>query len=437
MTYQEAIEYLFSRLPMFQRVGKIAYKKDLTNTLKLCEVLHNPQTKFKSIHIAGTNGKGSTSSLLASILQEAGYKVGLYTSPHLKSFTERIRINGQEIPASAVISFVERMQPIIEEIEPSFFEATVALCFDYFANEKVDIAIIEVGLGGRLDSTNIITPELSIITNISWDHTDLLGDTLPKIASEKAGIIKTNIPLVIGEKQPDVADVFQEKAMQMNAPLYFAADRFRVSAMAATLYHQTVKIEDLSQPNEWAIQAETSLTGNYQLANITTVAMAASLLRESGWQITEQHIQQGLQHVAANTGLAGRMQLLNASPLTLCDTGHNKAGIAYVVAQLRQHLLRLAQHGNTQLHIVLGMVSDKDHSKILALLPTEARYYFVRPDVPRGLDAPLLQAKAADFALQGSTFPSVAKGLTAATSAANSNDLIFVGGSTFVVAEVV
>lgn len=434
MTYSEATEYLFSRLPMFQRIGKVAYKKDLTNTLALCEVLDNPHTKFKSIHIAGTNGKGSTSSMIASILQEAGYKVGLYTSPHLRSFTERIRINGQEIPESAVISFVQRMQPHIERIEPSFFEATVALCFDYFAQEQVDIAVIEVGLGGRLDSTNIITPELSVITNISWDHMDLLGDTLPKIAAEKAGIIKPTIPVIIGERQSEVAKVFQNTAQHIHAALFFAEDFFTVHPIGSSFFNQTLEIH---APKDEHFTIESPLIGQYQIANIRTVLMAISVLTQHGWNIRQAHIQAGISRVSANTGLKGRMYVLGEHPLTLCDTGHNEAGIKYVVAQLTAYLHQLRQQGDSHLHIVLGMVSDKDHEKILRLLPQSARYYFVKPGVPRGFEAEALRQKAEPLGLLGNTYASVQDGLAAAVTAAAQNDLIFVGGSTFVVAEVV
>lgn len=425
--FPSVLAYLYSRLPMFTRVGAIAIKKDLDNTLALCEALGNPYLAFPSIHIAGTNGKGSTSSMMAAIFQAAGYKTGLYTSPHLKSFTERIRVNGQEMSELAVVDFVQKNQALIEKIEPSFFEVTVAMAFDYFAKEKVDIAIIEVGLGGRLDSTNVITPELSIITNISFDHTDLLGDTLAKIAFEKAGIIKANIPVVIGEKNSETAPVFLQKAQECQSEIYFAEDNFTVKNL-----HQSWEGQDFEVTTaEGITHFHIDLSGYYQAKNLYTVLQSVKVLQNSGWKITQKHLESALSSIKKSTGLKGRMMCLQEKPLTLCDVGHNEAGIQFVMQQLAEKV------GEKPLHIVWGMVKDKNHSKVLALLPKDAHYYFVCPDIPRGLAANEMQAIAADLGLKGNAFESVQKGLEAAQKNANIEDIIFVGGSTFVVAEVV
>jgi len=439
--YAEAVAYLYSRLPMFSRIGSSAYKKDLTNTLALLEPLGNPQHRFKSIHVAGTNGKGSTSSMLASILMEAGYKTGLYTSPHLRSFTERMRINGRDIPEKAVADFVTRMKPYIERVEPSFFEATVAMCFDYFAREQVDIAVVEVGLGGRLDSTNVITPVLSVITNISWDHADLLGDTLAEIAGEKAGIIKSGIPVVIGESQPESGPVFRAKSEATQSPIVFADKRYHVvplpeSGAAEGRGFGVTGLPAFETPETLALD----LSGVYQRHNLATVLAAVDELRALGWEIPAEAVVRGLAHTMRNSGLRGRMQVLAQEPLTLCDTAHNEAGIREVMAQISALCQRFGQQGGAdtgQLRIVMGMVSDKDHGKILALFPKHAVYYFVKPDVPRGLEAEALREKAADFGLYGEVFNSVSAGFEAAKASANKNDVIFIGGSTFVVAEVV
>jgi dihydrofolate synthase/folylpolyglutamate synthase len=432
MNYQETLYYLYAQLPMFTRVGSSAYKADLTNTLDLCALIDNPQNKFKSIHVGGTNGKGSTSHMLAAVLQTAGYKTGLYTSPHLRDFRERIRINGEMMPQQDIIDFVAEHQADFEAIEPSFFEMTVALAFDHFAKNHVDIAIIEVGLGGRLDSTNIITPLVSIITNIGWDHMNLLGDTLPLIAGEKAGIIKPNIPVIIGEYQKIVAPVFEQKAEQQQAPLTFASERWDIevtekSEKYLTLTATPKPTTDNRQPTT---DLQLDLTGSYQLKNVKTVLTAVAELRKQGFTITDADVQTALQNVQGITGLQGRWQTLSSNPLTICDTGHNPEGIQEV-------LKNIASVKHNHLHFVIGVVNDKDISKILKMLPQDATYYFCRPDIPRGLDAISLQSQAVEAGLKGDVYPTVKNALSAAQAAAKEGDLVFVGGSTFVVAEVV
>ncbi len=436
MTYQETLSYLYTQLPMFTRVGASAFKKDLTNTVALCAKLDNPQHKFKSIHIGGTNGKGSTSHMLAAVLQTAGYKTGLYTSPHLKDFRERIRIDGEMISEQEVVDFVAQHQSDFETIEPSFFEMTVALAFDAFARHQVDIAIIEVGLGGRLDSTNIITPLLSVITNIGWDHMNMLGNTLPLIAGEKAGIIKPGIPVVIGEHQPEVADVFIKTATEKQSPIIFASEQWEVSPSAQQKTNDTDRLDVTvsSKPENsasayYALQLD--LTGTYQLKNIKTVLSAVDVLRHQGWTITYGHVITALKQVKTLTGLQGRWQTLSTHPLTICDTGHNPDGIQEV-------LKNIAAVPYQHLHFVLGMVNDKDISKVLSLLPaTHTTYYFCKPDLPRGLEAATLQQQAQAFNLQGGVYASVPLALKAAQQQAGTNDLVFAGGSTFVVAEIV
>jgi|JI10StandDraft_1071094.scaffolds.fasta_scaffold02101_7 dihydrofolate synthase/folylpolyglutamate synthase len=420
MTYKETVQFLYSALPMFQRVGASAYKSDLTNTITLCEALGNPQHKFKSIHVAGTNGKGSTSHMLAAILQSAGYKTGLYTSPHLKSFTERIRINGQEVSEQFVIDFVTRIKPHIERIQPSFFEITVAMAFDYFASQQVDIAIIETGLGGRLDSTNVITPVLSLITNISWDHMDLLGDTLPKIAAEKAGIIKQNIPVIISETQVEVQDVFMTEIDSKNSKIEFADLEYRV-----TRNHESFLVK--STKNEFTIQCD--LKGLYQSKNIAGVLAAVDELRLQGFNISDAALTTGFINVTTLTGLKGRWQKLSDNPLTICDTGHNEAGINEILNQIDE--LKY-----TNLHWVLGMVKDKDVSKILKLLPTTAHYYFCQAKIPRAMDAVTLSQHAKGLGLSGTIVADVNEAIRTATQNARPDDLILIGGSTFVVAEI-
>lgn len=404
MTYQETTAWLFSQLPMFQMQGASAYKKDLTNTLMLVEHLKHPETKFKSIHVAGTNGKGSTSSMIASILQEAGYKVGLYTSPHLKDFRERIRINGEMISEDFVVDFVAQNKSFFEANQLSFFEMTVGLAFDYFAKEQVDVAVIEVGMGGRLDSTNVITPLVSVITNIGFDHTQFLGDTLPKIAAEKAGIIKSNVPVVIGEYSEETKPIFIAKAKLENAPIYFAQDNLEVAY-------------------------ECALLGDYQVHNKKTVLQAIKLL-QSQFKIEENHIKLGLKNVIQNTGLLGRWQILKQKPFTVCDTAHNSHGLKIVLNQIQKHSFET-------LHIVLGVVNDKDLDSILPLFPKSAKYYFCKPNVPRGLDAEILKQKAIDFSLFGRVFNSVSEAYDEAVNSAKDSDFIYIGGSTFVVAEIV
>jgi dihydrofolate synthase/folylpolyglutamate synthase len=402
MTYKETLDWMFVQLPMYQRAGKIAFKKDLTNILAFSKVLNFPEATFKSIHVGGTNGKGSTSHMLASILQEAGYKVGLYTSPHLKNFTERIRINGKEIPKQKVASFIKEHKDFLERQKLSFFEMTVGLAFDYFASEKVDIAIVEVGLGGRLDSTNILTPVLSVITNIGLDHTQFLGETLPEIAFEKAGIIKNKIPVIIGEEQAAIKNVFGTKAAAEKASIYFASDTVH--------------------------SFKTDLLGDYQKKNLRTAVAAIKGLQ--GFQVSEENIKNGLLHVVKNTNLKGRWQVLQEYPKVICDTAHNKEGLEMALRQLKKEKFK-------KLHIVLGVVSDKKLDPILSLFPDTASYYFCKPDIPRGLSATALQEKAIKFNLIGEKYTTVKRALKSALLNANQQDIIYVGGSTFVVAEII
>jgi len=421
MNYAETLTFLYQNLPMFQRVGASAFKKDLTNTIALCEVLGNPQHRFKSIHIAGTNGKGSSSHMLAAVLQSAGYKTGLYTSPHLKEFTERIRINGEEVSEDFVVDFVARIRPSLDKIHPSFFEITVAMAFDYFAMHHVDVAVIEVGLGGRLDSTNVITPLLSLITNISWDHMDLLGDTLEKIAFEKAGIIKPNIPVVISERQVEVESVFINKAKAGNSPITFASDHFHVIRESTGTY----SIQNGT--NHYVLELD--LKGGYQSKNLAGVLASIEELRKLGFGISDQNIEKGLKEVMRLTGLRGRWQKIGDKPLIICDTGHNEGGIREIVEQINE----TPYH---HLHIVMGMVKDKDISKILRLLPVNATYYFCAASIPRAMPAEELKEKAEAFGLKGNSYANVNDAIRAAKSNSATDDFIFVGGSTFVVAEV-
>jgi len=427
MTYAEAIGYLTARLPMFTRDGAAAIKKDLHNTRRFCHRLGDPQDRFRSVHIAGTNGKGSTSHMLASVLASAGYRTGLYTSPHLVDFRERIRVNGEMIGQVAVVDFVQENRPFIEEIGPSFFEVTVAMAFDHFARQEVDIAVVEVGLGGRLDSTNIIRPELSVITNIGLDHTDLLGGTLEAIASEKAGVIKRGVPVVVSEKDPAVARVFVEKAAFVDAPLWFATDEREVSTIRGA--GDALWLEVLEKSTQKRTHWTLGLSGLYQAKNVLGVLAAVDELRKKDWNITDGHLREGLAHVSRNTGLSGRWQTLSTDPLTICDTGHNADGIRQVVENLRG-----VPHES--LHFLLGAMRDKDLDGILPLLPQEAVYYFCQPDMPRALPVAELQAKASAYGLHGTVHPSVLEALASAKAQCQRDDLIFVGGSTFVVAEV-
>jgi dihydrofolate synthase/folylpolyglutamate synthase len=418
--YQEAVNFMYANLPVFQRVGSSAYKKDITNTIRLCDALGNPQNKFKSIHIAGTNGKGSTSHMIASILQEAGYKTGLYTSPHLKSFTERIRINGEEVSQEFVVGFVNRIQDLIDEIQPSFFEITVAMAFDYFAQQNIDVAVVEVGLGGRLDSTNVIMPLLSLITNIGWDHKDILGNTLHAIASEKAGIIKPTIPVVISERNAEIEEVFLKKAAEEHAPIFFASDEF-------TAEFQQDQLIVLKQ-GETYLEVELPLKGHYQTKNIGGVLKAIELLSPSQFKISKEQLISGLENVVKNTHLKGRWQKLQENPLVICDTGHNVDGMKQVVQQINTIAYK-------KLHLVLGVVKDKDISDVLGVLPKRADYYFCQAKLPRALDAKELADKASAFGLHGLVIPDVNEAKKAALANASPADFIFIGGSTFVVAE--
>jgi dihydrofolate synthase/folylpolyglutamate synthase len=412
---------------MFTRVGAAALKKDLHNTIEFCNRLDNPQNKFKSIHIGGTNGKGSTSHMLAAILQQAGYKTGLYTSPHLKDFRERIRINGKMVAKSFVKNFVKNQKIAIEEIEPSFFEVTVAMAFDYFAKEKVDIAVVEVGLGGRLDSTNIITPELAVITNISLDHTNILGDTLQEIAFEKAGIIKKNIPIVIGEKDKETESIFLNKAKIEHAPISFSDINLTTQNINKKGNLLTL---DLCKGDEILFsKLALDLTGTYQIKNIKTIIQTVLNLRKLGYSIPDNAIYSGLKNVKKLTGLQGRWQTITKKPLTICDTGHNKAGITEVIQNINN-----TKHQN--LHFVIGMIKDKDISGVLAILPKNAIYYFCQPNLERALTSIELCNQAKEFNLKGKTFSTVADAYANAKLNAQEKDLIFIGGSTFVVAEI-
>ncbi len=405
MDYRETLDWMFVQLPMYQRQGASAYKVDLGNTIRLASYLDDPQNNFKSIHVGGTNGKGSTSHMLASILQEAGYKVGLYTSPHLKDFRERIRINGEMISKEHVVDFIQKHKSYFEKEQLSFFEMTVGMAFHYFSESEVDIAVIEVGLGGRLDSTNIITPEISVITNIGLDHTRFLGNTRVKIAGEKAGIIKNGVPVVIGRSNRETRGVFEEKAKECRSELYFAEE-------------SEVEVY------------ESDLIGDYQKENMRTVLQTVSILVEKGWKIDHEDVKKGLLAVTSNTGLLGRWQILKKQPKVICDTAHNVDGLQRVLHQLLQEKYE-------HLHIVLGMVNDKEIDEILSLFPKQARYYFTKPDLPRGLDQKELKKTAKKYNLFGEEFEEVDKAYQSALQHATKQDVIYVGGSTFVVAEII
>ncbi len=407
MDYKETVDFLYAQLPYFTRDGKAAIKEDLKNTLLLCDLIDNPQNKFKSIHIAGTNGKGSCSNLLSAVFQEHGYKTGLYTSPHLIDFRERIRINGEMISKDFVVEFVENIKPHLETIKPSFFELTVALCFDYFAKQNIDIAIIETGMGGRMDSTNIITPEVSVITNIGYDHMDLLGNTLQLIASEKAGIIKPNIPVVIGETQTETKQVFEQKASACNTPLFFAD----------------------SNPLFYNTETECELKGDYQQKNCVTVLQTLKVLETKDFVFNQAKIAKAFMNVKALTGFRGRWEELCKLPNIVADTAHNVDGIKIVINQIKN-----TKH--EQLHIVFGMVKDKKRDDILTLMPKNAYYYFCAPDLMRAMPAKALAEEAMQYGLIGEHYENVKSALTAAKAKANKNDFIYIGGSTFVVAEI-
>ncbi len=423
--YQQTLEYLYRVLPMFQRVGAVAYKRDLSNTIALCEALGNPHLKFKSIHVGGTNGKGSSSHMLAAILQRQGYRVGLYTSPHLKEFTERIRVNGAEVSKEFVVSFVAQIRPEIERIKPSFFEITVAMAFDYFASQHVDLAVIEVGLGGRLDSTNVITPLVSLITNIGFDHKDILGDTLTAIAGEKAGIIKPEIAVVISERQSEIEHVFITKAKSNHSPIVFAEDHYKVKQKMHDGQQFEVSKGDVVLFD--ALRSE--LAGGYQRKNIAGVLATVDCLREGGLEIKDRAIIEGIAATVSLTGLKGRWQKLQDKPLTYCDTGHNAEGIKEVLAMINALEFE-------HLHFVIGVVKDKDPSAVLSLLPKEATYYFCQAAIPRAMPAEELARNAESFKLKGLVLTSVAEAMTCARANAKPGDMIFIGGSTFVVSEI-
>lgn len=429
MNYQETIQWLFNQLPMYQRQGKAAYKANLENTLNLDSYFNHPHKNYKSIHVAGTNGKGSVSHMLASVLQEAGYKVGLYTSPHLKDFRERIKINGKMISEGYVVGFVGNHKQKLDEIKPSFFEMTVAMAFEYFAQEQIDVAVIEVGMGGRLDSTNIIQPDLSIITNIGLDHTTFLGDTLQQIAGEKAGIIKENVPVVVGETQKETEPVFIAKAHNKQTDISFADQYYKVDyAMLSTANKQVFNVKHENKIIYSDLKLD--LLGSYQQKNMITALKAVDILNQRDYNIDRINIYNGLLDVTKNTGLKGRWQILENNPLIVCDTAHNLEGLSYIIDQIKQTAFK-------KLHIVFGVVDDKNIDHILQILPHNARYYFTKASIPRALDEKTLHQKATSIGLKGQAYKNVDNALEDAKKNAESNDLIFIGGSTFVVAEVV
>lgn len=427
MTYADTINYLYEQLPMFSHIGTDAYKKDLTNTKQLCAALDNPQKKFKSIHVAGTNGKGSVSHTLAAILQTAGYKTGLYTSPHLKDFRERIKINGVMCTEEFIVDFTEKIKPQIERLEPSFFEITVAMAFEYFAQQNVDVAVIETGLGGRLDSTNIILPELSIITNIGYDHMNILGDTLEKIAYEKAGIIKQNTPVIIGEVLNETKPIFQTAATEKKSPLIFAQENFYVQDFNYENNHLKTEVVDVGKDEHYTFLLD--LPGVYQTKNIVAVLEAVHQLQLKGWHISLQHVEKALKQVKHLTGLHGRWEKLKENPAVIVDVAHNTAGI-------KQLLEQLELESYTRLHLIIGFVKDKDIESILSLLPVTADYYFTKAELPRALNEKVLADLAARHGLRGKCFANVNAALHEAITRADKEDLILVCGSVFLVAEV-
>ncbi len=430
MNYRETVDYLYSQLPAFTRIGAAAYKADLGNIVALSAALGYPEKSFKTIHVAGTNGKGSSSHFLASVLQEAGYKTGLFTSPHLKDFRERFRVNGQMMDEDFVIDFVSTNRALFEKIKPSFFEMTVALAFSYFSEQNVDIAVIETGLGGRLDSTNIINPELSLITNIDFDHMDLLGDTIEKIAFEKAGIIKSNRPVVVSEFNQDTEMVFRRKAESLNAPIRFASEE--IIWLTAEVRSTDVGLSLICEGKmgDDSIRLNSPLTGGYQSKNLKGVLVAIDELKKLGWNVPMEAVQRGIQNVKQNTSLLGRWQQIGESPDIFCDTGHNTAGIKEILLQLRQHKFE-------KLHVVFGVVKDKSIDSILNLLPKDASYYFCAASIFRALPADELKNRALEYNLRGESYNSVNEALNGAKSAACERDFIYVGGSTFVVAEII
>ena len=427
MTYKEALEFLNSQLPAYHLIGKAAYKDNLDNTIALDDYLGHPHQKFRSVHVAGTNGKGSVSHMIASVLQEAGYKTGLYTSPHLTDFRERIKINGEMIPENEVIAFVEEHDEIIGSLKPSFFEMTVAMAFGYFAKSNIDIAVIEVGLGGRLDSTNIISPILSVITNIGHDHMDLLGDSFEKIAIEKAGIIKRNVPVIISETQSETKHVFIAKAGETDSEIVFADKNFTCKLEDAEILSGERSYIVTDNNSLHSISGVILLGGDYQSKNLQTIFQVFKTL-EGVFRVSEKNVVEGIKRVVKNTGLRGRWQILNSKPLTVCDTGHNKEGLEYVMNQIN----RFPKPG---LHMIIGFVNDKDISLILPLFPKDAIYYFTKASVPRALDENFLMTKATGYALKGNCFHDVKSAIKAASKAALDTDMIFIGGSTFIVAD--
>ncbi|MDM8176517.1 MULTISPECIES: bifunctional folylpolyglutamate synthase/dihydrofolate synthase [Olivibacter] len=428
MNYIEVIDYLYGRLPMFTRDGSSAFKKDLTNIRALCAALENPEKAFKAVHIAGTNGKGSSSHMLAAVLQTAGYRTGLYTSPHLLDFRERIKINGVLIPQAYVIDFVKNNQSLIETIQPSFFEVTVAMAFRYFADMHVDIAVIETGLGGRLDSTNIISPIVTLITNIGYDHMNMLGNSLAEIAYEKAGIIKSHTPIVISERQQAIEHVFINRAQELVAPIFFASDEWKIDEIAVDTEFQYLKaIPEKEKPFE-TLELCLDLKGSYQQKNLPGVLSTIRILKEIGFTVSENELVDGLEGVQKLTGLMGRWQRLSAQPLTICDTGHNEDGWKEVIKNITRTPFE-------KLHMVIGVMRDKDLEHMLTLLPKEANFYFCSPAFQRALPAIDLQSQAANYGLVGEAYDSVQHAVETAGQIASKEDLIFIGGSTFVVAE--
>jgi len=434
MNYQQTIDYLFSRLPMFSRIGTAAYKKDLTNIQKLSNFLNHPYKKFKSVHIAGTNGKGSVSHMLAAILQTAGYKTGLYTSPHLKDFRERIRINGEMVSKKFIVDFTGKIKPVIEEIDPSFFEITVAMAFEYFAEQNVQIAVVETGLGGRFDSTNIITPELSVITNIGWDHMNILGDSLEKIAFEKAGIIKQNIPVVVGETLPETEKVFKQVAKEKNAFLALASDKrqaiswhWEKPARRSGGHELLVEVTQQDKTDHQVYRLD--LPGIYQAKNLITVLEICSQLNQQGWKIEETDVKSGFQNAKKLTDLHGRWEVIHPHPLIILDVAHNEDGIKMLMEQVE-----VTEHDH--LHIVIGIVKEKDPEKLLALFPKLAHYYFTQANIPRALNADILKETAQAFGLKGEVYTDVNAAVKAAVAKSEKNDMILVCGSVFLVGEV-
>ena len=429
MTYKETLDFLYSQLPAYHRIGKAAYKDNLNNTLALDEYFGYPHRKYMTIHVAGTNGKGSVSHMIASVLQEAGYRTGLYTSPHLKDFRERIKINGEMIGEKAVVSFAEDHSRIIESINPSFFELSVAMAFSYFALKDIDIAVVEVGLGGRLDSTNIISPIISLITNIGHDHMDLLGNTLAKVAREKAGIIKNGIPVVIGESKPETHDVFVSAAKHSMSDIYFAEASClcKLGDMKSDMSGRSYSLHETTTNK--CISGIIPLAGDYQQVNLRTLFQLFSCLKVK-LRLNERDMTDGISNVIKNTGLQGRWQILRRDPLVICDTGHNPEGLEYVMNQVRQVPA-------TKRHMIIGFVSDKDLNSILPLFPADAEYYFAKAAVPRAMNENILKAEASRFGLHGNSYMSVNEAFKSALALADPTDLIFIGGSTFVVAEVI